>query len=642
MTETGTSFSTYTRLYKAQWPQLMEMHGDRQMPLRSYANGSVATTWTISFQAIKYKNAAAANLLLLWAHLDNKNLWHGLLVRASQKSDLAASRTADWLGKMAYSEVDFMNAIRILRNYSLVEEAEGQTGYATHPVVHQWAFHIQDDSQRTALSWLAVVLVGLAVPDELERNFWETQTKLLPHAEQCETCVTTYDLAKQREEWGASEEEESATTLLTAVCFLGDLYRGRDKLTKAEKMYMLVIGKEKDLSKQSNIYGLAAAWELSSVYREQKRFSEAKELLLQKLEVEKRLYGSDACQTLSTLEPIATVYIAQRKYDKAIKLMIQASNGFKRTVGEDHHLTLDSLRLLGWVYFRKKKYEKAEQILLKVLEGKKKTPAVNSLSIYATCKELGYMYSAQEKFGQGEEMFTHALKGYEKILGPQDILTYQPALAVMSDLGELFERLDHFNDARMWFSKALSCYEKLFGEEHEHCQRLRNDLADLDMRERDGDLDSLYELSDSNWSLEGHNGRARLDSLDRNSNALNRDSDSLYKPSILDWLLECHDGHHSLDRNNNALNSDSDSVYETSDSDSSSEDDDLDGLDEHSEASVETTITQERSYRDSTESTQQHLSLWNVGFRHTAVNPRGRYQPSTSATPDDQDGDTLD
>jgi hypothetical protein len=40
---------------------------------------------------------------------------------------------------------------------------------------------------------------------------------------------------------------------------------------------------------------------------------------------------------------------------------------------------------------------------------------------------------------------------------------------------------------------------------------------------------------------------------------------------------------------------DSDSVYETSDSDWSSEDEDLDGRDEHSEASVETSSTQERS-----------------------------------------------
>lgn len=94
MSETGTGFGVYTRLYKEQWRELMEPHDGRRMPLRSYANGSVATTWTISYTAVRTRDEAAANLLLLWAHLDNKKLWHGLLAAASHESPVAAERTA--------------------------------------------------------------------------------------------------------------------------------------------------------------------------------------------------------------------------------------------------------------------------------------------------------------------------------------------------------------------------------------------------------------------------------------------------------------------------------------------------------------------------------------------------------------------
>src|SRR3954469_214469 len=97
MSETCTSFGTYTRLYKEQWRELMEPRGGKRVPLRNYANGGVATTWMISDTAGKASNETAANLLLLWAHLDNKGLWHGLLAIASQKSTIAAEQTSVWL-----------------------------------------------------------------------------------------------------------------------------------------------------------------------------------------------------------------------------------------------------------------------------------------------------------------------------------------------------------------------------------------------------------------------------------------------------------------------------------------------------------------------------------------------------------------
>ena len=252
MNETGTSFGTYTRLYKEQWRELMEPQDGKHIPLRplrplrSYSNGSVATTWMISYTAIRTKNEAAANLLLLWAHLDNKSLWHGLLA-ASQRSAIAAERTSAWLRGIAYNEIEFIKAIGMLRSYSLVEEMEDQTGYATHPVVHQWALHIQNDDQRAELSWIAIVAVGLAVPNKDERKYWETQIRLLPHAQRCEKSImeATNDKFKGHELDGQTKENN---VLLRAVHNLGTLYRDQGKLDEAEKMYMRALeGYEKAL-----------------------------------------------------------------------------------------------------------------------------------------------------------------------------------------------------------------------------------------------------------------------------------------------------------------------------------------------------------------------------------------------------------
>src|SRR3954470_11130968 len=76
------SVAKYIQLYNQQWKNLMESQERTGAPLRDYPDRSVWTTWTISYDAIRAKCMPAANLLLLWACLDNKDLWYGLLQRA--------------------------------------------------------------------------------------------------------------------------------------------------------------------------------------------------------------------------------------------------------------------------------------------------------------------------------------------------------------------------------------------------------------------------------------------------------------------------------------------------------------------------------------------------------------------------------
>ncbi|KAF2633107.1 hypothetical protein BU25DRAFT_487441 [Macroventuria anomochaeta] len=364
MNETGTGFDTYTRLYREQWRELMEPYDGRQIPLRSYANGSVATTWTISYTAVRRKNEAAANLLLLWAHLDNSSLWHGLLAAASHKSAVVAEQTAAWLGEMARSEVEFTKAIGTLRSYSLVEEAGDQTGHSTHPVVHQWALHVQDDKQRTVLSRLAVVLVGLAVPMNDEKKYWETQARLLLHAERCEKNVVRKDITDQGAEDGASEQKEGEHILLWAVCNLGDLYIDQGKLDKAENMYT------------------------------------------QALEGRWKALGAEHTSTLDSVHCLAILYRDQGKLDKAENMYMQALQGYKKALGEDHTSILGTVNNLGDLY-REQVYEKAvvpERISTYV-------PALN------TMWALGSLSNCLGRVDEARAWYSKALCGYEKMFG---------------------------------------------------------------------------------------------------------------------------------------------------------------------------------------------------------------------------------
>ena len=175
----------YIELYEQQWRGLMESQDRAGMPLREYSDRSVWTTWMISYDAVRAKNVAAANLLLLWACLDNKDIWYGLLAEAGMRSTDVADCLSEWLPGIASNELDFLGAIQVLRSYSLVENVQDIASYTTHPVVHKWAFHIQDEVQRVVFTRLAVAVVGWAVPHRSEKMHSSVQRRLLPHAQRC-------------------------------------------------------------------------------------------------------------------------------------------------------------------------------------------------------------------------------------------------------------------------------------------------------------------------------------------------------------------------------------------------------------------------------------------------------------------------
>jgi tetratricopeptide (TPR) repeat protein len=237
--ESGVGLRTYLRFYEQQWSELMALDQLADAPLLDYPDRSVWTTWAISYQAIRKKHEATANLLLLlWSFLDNKDLWHGLFAAACASSSVVARMLAGWIGDIASSEIRFSGAMQLLRSYSLVEEVAETSSYATHPVVHQWAQHSQGRCFAAELSRLSVVAIGWGVPESSSRDDATLQRRLLPHAEACSRRI-----AKEETGWGDGsdgsrvEKGEEQKAVLGAMHGLGNLYTNKGKLGEAEQMY---------------------------------------------------------------------------------------------------------------------------------------------------------------------------------------------------------------------------------------------------------------------------------------------------------------------------------------------------------------------------------------------------------------------
>lgn len=169
----------------------MKGRSESDAPLQDYPDRSVWTTWATSYQSIRDKHESTANLLLLWSYLDNKDLWHGLFAAACEASTIVARMLSEWIGEIAVSKLAFIEAMRLLRNYSLVETMDETMSYATHPVVHRWAYHYQGSQFTSKLNQLTVLLVGWAVPSQSARDSSVVQRRLLPHVQACSQSVAT-------------------------------------------------------------------------------------------------------------------------------------------------------------------------------------------------------------------------------------------------------------------------------------------------------------------------------------------------------------------------------------------------------------------------------------------------------------------
>ena len=269
-------------------------------PLQDYPDRSVWTTWTISYETIRETHGAAANLLLLWALLDHKDLWYGLFRAAYEAFETVASGLSEWVGSIASNELDFIKAMPTLRNYSLIEEVTESKSYATHPVVHQWAYHFQEANSRVKLARLAVMIVGLAVTSSSTRDYSTLQRRLLPHAQACSSWIEVkeIELHSYSDKEGSSEdqEEDGRPIIYDAIHLLGNLYADQGKLDEAEKMYQrALLGKEKALDANFETYlpALNTMWGLASLCERQADLPQAKLMYTKALNGYTKAVGPD-------------------------------------------------------------------------------------------------------------------------------------------------------------------------------------------------------------------------------------------------------------------------------------------------------------------------------------------------------------
>jgi hypothetical protein len=150
-----------------------------RFPLQEYADRSVLTTWTMSYEQVKGQSAEAAGLLRLWGLLDCGDLWYELVASASSLD--RSMEMLGWLQRFTESKLEFADALQILAHYSLVDTKAETSGHSIQSVLHEWCYHLVEGDEKRMLCYVAASIVARMTPEESNSKYWKLCKRLLPH-----------------------------------------------------------------------------------------------------------------------------------------------------------------------------------------------------------------------------------------------------------------------------------------------------------------------------------------------------------------------------------------------------------------------------------------------------------------------------
>lgn len=364
----------------------------------------IATTWAITFREIERRNTDAANLLRLWAFLDNKQLGHGLLIAARRGP---ADQWPGWLIRMAGDHSRFLSAMKLLRRYSMVEDEGGVEGtYFMHTVIHRWMLLLLNDEQRAVFSRLALLLIGNLVPTKIAPRHWALQRKLLPHAERW---------VERRREVSPSAPCTDGQFSMMSLHMLGDLFSGQGKLETAEEVYKRALEEMEVRLGRSYRSTLETASSLAVNYTRQGKFKEAEEAYKRTLRTREQAFGRDDVSTIETVHSLGSLYLTQERLDEAEEMYVWALRGTQTILGHNHESTLGIVQNLGVIYRKQHKFAEAQKMHARALKGYEAVLGRDHESTLTAVSNLGDLYAAQGKFKEARGLYERALRGFQMV-----------------------------------------------------------------------------------------------------------------------------------------------------------------------------------------------------------------------------------
>ncbi|KAJ6511153.1 hypothetical protein C8R45DRAFT_1162667 [Mycena sanguinolenta] len=392
-----------------------------------------------------------------------------------------------------WNSLQFMEVIKEIKAYSLINYNTERNSFSIHPLVHSWS--------RTTLvnlephhSCMGEIL-GMSINEILEKDIKLSSLRLVSHVDSLMQAIpepttlfsTQYaNIYYYAGQYTAAEELEAREVerrrkcsgddhpdTLRAMHSLAITYDDLGRFEKAEKLYAAVLEKQKKFLGNDHLDTLHTMLSLATTYDNLGQFEEAKKLKIEVLEKWQKLLGDDHPDTLQTMHNLANTYNNLGQFEEAKKLNIEVLEKRQKLLRDDHPDTLHTMHNLATSYDNLGQFEEAKKLEIEVLQKRRKLLGDDHLETLHTMHNLAVSYDNLGQFEEAKKLKIAVLQKRRKLLGDDHLET----LRTMHNLAVSYDNLGQFEEAKKVKIEVLEKQAKLLGDDHLETLHTMHNLA---------------------------------------------------------------------------------------------------------------------------------------------------------------------
>ncbi len=427
--ETPSSLSEYLSFYKSEAAALLARRGEL-----ADEHKSVSVTFSLAFEKVAEKTAAAADLIRVCAFLAPDAIPEEIFTKG-------APDLGDNLAPLSTKPLELIQTISEAARFCLIDRNADKMTLDIHRLVQAVVKAGMNDADQRLWAERTVRAIDSTFP-YVEFANWPQCERLLPHAQACADLINNFDL----------ESAESARLLNQAGYYLHE----RARFAEAAPLYAGALGIREKIHGSDHPEAASKLNNLAEVYRAQGKYDQAEPLHYRALVIREKNLGGDHPDLAQSLNNLAALYRDQGRYAEAQPLYLRALAILEKSLGPDHPNVARSSNNLALLYDSEGKHGEAEPLYLRALAIDRKAHGPDHPRVATGLNNLACLYYAQRKYAQAEPLYLNALAIWEKSLGPD----HPDVATCLNNLGLLYQAQSRHAEAEPLLHRAAEIRKK--------------------------------------------------------------------------------------------------------------------------------------------------------------------------------------
>jgi tetratricopeptide (TPR) repeat protein len=414
----GGGFAEYLARFRRQGIALFA----KSKPSTDYPR-TVATTWSLSFDAVHGASPASADILTTSAFLGPDAIPIEIFTRG--KSHLG-NRLSKKLEGAADDVLVFWELFEPLERYSLVERLGGDT-FKLHRLTQAVIKHFLGNSKKRVWARRTIRAINAVYPAADFEN-WKYCDRLQPHALQASELIKEFGF-----------KEYAAQRILAQVGWFAQI---RGDYLVAKKLLKETLDIQERLLGSKHPYVLSAKSKLARTLCACGDFSGAKDLQRQALKAREVLWGSEHPHVLDAMGNLAEILRASGELEDAKDLQMRCLEIDKRVSGDMHPRTLASMNNLGLTLYELGDLNASRALHEQVLKAREEILGSEHPDTLGSRNNLALSLRALGDLDTARELYGHNLEICERVLGeqhPRTVIAAWNLLCVVQKLDDYKE-----------------------------------------------------------------------------------------------------------------------------------------------------------------------------------------------------------